>query len=175
MKVILVASITADGFIAKKSDQSSLDWTSREDTKFFVQKTKETGYLIMGSKTFDTINSKHLPFKDRTIIVLTRSKKFEQFSRDEVRAESGSAQEICEKLSQEGVDEVVLAGGSEVYTQFIANNLVDEVFLTVEPVFFGEGVKLFNEKIDISMELIEVIDLSSQTKVLHFKINKSQS
>lgn len=175
MKVILVASITADGFIAKKSSQSSLDWTSREDTKFFIQKSKEAGYLIMGSKTFDTINTKHLPFKDRTIVVLTRSKKFEQFSQEEVRAESGSIQDICEKLNQEGVRELVLAGGSDIYTQFVKNNLVDEVFLTVEPVFFGEGIKLLNDEVELSMELIEVIDLSSQTKVLHFKVNKNKS
>ena len=50
MKVTLLASISADGFIAPKSEGSSLLWTSREDTRFFVQMSKEIGTLLMGSK-----------------------------------------------------------------------------------------------------------------------------
>ena len=172
MKVSLVASITADGFISQKSEQSSLDWTSREDTKFFIQKTKEAGYVVMGSTTFDTIKPKHLPFAGRTIFVLSRSKKLDQFQPNEVRVVSGSIQEIYDQLEQEGVPELVLAGGSEIYTQFMQANLVDEIFLTVEPVIFGEGVKLFNQNVTIALQLIAVIDLSDQTKVLHYKVKK---
>ena len=35
MQVVLIAAISADGKIAEEKDQSSLDWTSKEDTLFF--------------------------------------------------------------------------------------------------------------------------------------------
>ncbi len=41
MKIILIAAISGNGMIAEREGQSSLDWTSKEDTKFFVEKTKE--------------------------------------------------------------------------------------------------------------------------------------
>jgi len=172
MKVILVASITVDGFIAQDNKQSSLEWTSREDTKFFVQKTKEAGSVIMGSTTFDTIKPQHLPFAGRTIIVLSRTATFPQFDKNEVRSESGTAQEICQKLESEGVAQVVLAGGSNVYTQFMTAGLVDELYLTVEPIVFGSGIGLFGEAVLAKLDLIEVIDLTDQTKVLHYRVGK---
>jgi len=170
MKLSLMASITIDGFISKNIEESSLNWTTREDTKFFVKKTKEAGYLIMGSKTFETIEEKHLPFKERTIIVLSNSKEYGQYHSDQVRVESGTPKEVYEKLESEGINEVVLAGGSSVYTQFINENLVDDLFITVESVAFGDGVKLFNQKVNVKLILIEVIDLSDQTKVFHYKV-----
>ena len=167
MKISLIASITADGFIAQSVEQSSLKWTSREDTRFFVQFTKRVGTIIMGSRTFETINK---PLPDRKIIVLTRSKKYDQFETDQVRAESRDIKEVLEELESLGQEEVAITGGTSVYTQFMKANLVDELYLTVEPIIFGKGLNLFNESLDQELELIEIIDLSEQTKVLHYKV-----
>ncbi|MBU0974303.1 dihydrofolate reductase family protein [Patescibacteria group bacterium] len=167
MKVSIIASITVDGFIAQNVEQSSLRWTSKEDTKFFVEFTKKVGVLIMGSKTFETINR---PLPDRKIIVLTRSKKYDQFSLDQVVAEGREIREVLEELKTSGQKEVAITGGTSIYTQFMKAKLVDELYLTVEPIVFGSGLKLFNESLDQKLELIEIIDLSRQTKVLHYKI-----
>lgn len=167
MKVILIASITADGFIAQSQEQSSLAWTSKEDTNFFVQSTKKAGILIMGSKTFETINR---PLVDRQIIVLTKSKNYHQFDSDQVKSESREIKEVLKELETASQKEVVIAGGTSVYTQFMKENLVDELFLTVEPIVFGTGLKLFNQSLNIKLDLIEIIDLSTQTKVLHYKV-----
>lgn len=172
MHVTLVASITADGFIAQNTEQSSLDWTSREDTKFFIQKTKEIGVVVMGAKTFETIQPKHLPFAGRTIIVMSKSKTYPQFDPKDVRAESGTALEILQKLGEQGVTQVVLGGGASVYTQFMQSGLVDELFLTVEPIVFGSGIKLFSESVPTKLKLLEVLDLTDQTKVFHYSVEK---
>ncbi len=170
MKVTLVASITADGFIAQSKEQSSLDWTSREDTRFFIQKTKEIGVVIMGATTFETIKPQYLPFAGRTIVVMSRSKTYPQFDQKEVRAESGTAAEVLEKLEKQGLAQVVLGGGASVYTQFMQAGLVDELFLTVEPIVFGSGVKLFSETLVKKLQLLEIIDLTDQTKILHYRV-----
>ncbi len=167
MKVSIIVSITADGFIAQNKEQSSLQWTSKEDTKFFVEYTKKVGVLIMGSTTFETINR---PLPNRKIIVLTRSKKYDQFSPDQVVAEGREIKEIIKELEASGQQEVAITGGASIYTQFMKEKLVDELYLTIEPIVFGSGIKLFNEALDQKLELVEMIDLSGQTKVLHYKI-----
>ena len=173
MKVTLLASISADGFIAPKSEGSSLLWTSREDTRFFVQMSKEIGTLLMGSKTFDTIQEKHLPFKDRTIVVLSNSKKISNYKPSEIRVASGTPSEVLQKLSDEGVSKVAITGGASIYTQFMKAGVVDDLYITVESALFGDGIKLFNAEISTKISLIEVIDLSDQTKVFHYEVNKS--
>ncbi len=172
MHVTLIASITADGFIAQNKEQSSLTWTSREDTKFFIQKTKEIGVVIMGATTFETIQPKHLPFAGRTIVVMSKSKTYPQYDHQDVRSENGTAKEVLEKLEEQDVSQVVLGGGASVYTQFMQAGLVDELFLTVEPMVFGSGIKLFSETVLAKMQLLEVLDLSAQTKVFHYKVEK---
>lgn len=172
MKVTLVASITADGFIGQNSEQSSLNWTSKEDTKFFIQKTKEIGTIIMGATTFATIKPQHLPFAGRKIVVLSRSQMYLPYDKNDVRVESGEITSVLAQLEAEGVTQVVLAGGSSVYTQFMQAGLVDELFLTVEPIVFGEGIKLFSESVQAKLHLEQIIDLSKQTKVFHYLVVK---
>jgi dihydrofolate reductase len=172
-KVILMASISADGFIAQSKNQSSLKWTSKEDTQFFVKKTKEVGTLIMGSTTFATIGR---PLPERQIIVLTRSKTYDEFDPSQVRATGKPIRELLGELFRDGVGEVVIAGGTSVYTQFMQEDLVDEIYLTIEPVVFGSGLKLFDGSItnSLKLSLLETLDLSDQTKVFHYKVIKGE-
>lgn len=172
MKVTLLASLTVDGFIAPQSNGSSLLWTSAEDTRFFIQQSKEIGTLIMGSATFDTIQKKHLPFTGRTIIVLSNSRQMTEYDPSQVRVESGEPKEVLEKLAQEGVTKVAITGGASIYTQYMKAGVVDELYLTIEPVVFGSGVKLFTQTVDSKLLLLEVINLSDQTKVMHYKVEK---
>lgn len=165
MKVILMASVTADGFIAQATDQSSLEWTSKQDTQFFVEKSKEIGVLIMGSTTFETIGR---PLSGRRIIVLSKSKSYPQFSPEQVAVSSLPPKELLESLEGEGVSAVMIAGGASVYTQFLSQKLVTELYLTVEPVLFGSGVKLLSDAVSVKLDLQEVIHLSDQTKAFHY-------
>ena len=54
MKVVLLMATTVDGIIAKDVDEF-IDWTGKEDKKYFVKITKEAGVVIMGSTTYKTI------------------------------------------------------------------------------------------------------------------------
>ena len=166
MKVILIAAISADGKIAEKTDQSSLDWTSKEDTKFFIEKTKEAGTVVMGRKTFATINK---PLKGRRVIVMTRDPGKEtpmpgvEFTNDE-------PQTLVNKLEQEGVAELALAGGSSIYGQFLQAGLVTDVFLTIEPVLFGSGVPLAQGFDRVALKLVSAKQLNPQAILLHYTV-----
>ncbi|HRH32071.1 MAG TPA: dihydrofolate reductase family protein [bacterium] len=166
MKVTLIAAISADGKIAERTDQSSMDWTSKEDKQFFVEKTKEAGTLVMGRKTFATINK---GLKGRRIIVLTRDPSKElpipgvEFTSEEPVA-------LVRRLENEGVAELVLGGGASVYGQFLNAGLVTEVYLTVEPFLFGGGVTLAQGFDRVALKLDSVQQLNSQTILLHYTV-----
>lgn len=166
MNVLLIAAMSADGKIAESEDQNSLDWTSKEDLRFFVEKTKEAGVLIMGRKTFDTIGK---PLKDRKILVMTRNTdNCPQI--DGVDFTSESPEEIIRKLEESGQKQVVIAGGASVYGTYLAKGLVSDVYLTVEPYLFGKGVSVASGFNRIKMKLVETKLLGEQSVLLHYQI-----
>ncbi len=193
MNVVLIAAVSADGKIAEGEGQTSLDWTSKEDTKFFVSKTKEIGVVVMGRKTFETIGK---PLKGRRTIVLTRqgipplfkgrlarpterparqSRSGGSFGRGGVTAGSveftdESPSELVSRLTSEGVESLALAGGSSIYSQFLQAGLVTELYLTVEPVLFGAGVALASGFERLEMELVDVTRLGEQAVLLQYRI-----
>ncbi len=167
MQIILLAAISADGKIAQREGQTSLDWTSKEDLKFFIEKTKEVGVVIMGRKTFETIGK---PLKGRRLIVLTnRPVASQEDDEGIIEFTNEQPRDLLARLQNKGHDRVVVAGGASVYSQFLREGLVTDVFLTVEPVLFGQGVPLATDFDRINLKLIEIIRLSDQTTVLHFR------
>ena len=165
IKTILIAAISADGKIAERADQSSLDWTSKEDTQFFVKRTKEAGVMIMGRKTFETIGK---PLKDRLIVVMTRGEGGKAM--EGVEYTNKAPQEILRDLELRGYKEAAICGGSSVYGQFLKEGLVDELFLTIEPVLFGSGVPLAVGFDRINLDLINSTKLNDQAVLLHYRV-----
>ena len=166
MNIVLIAAISADGKIAQTSDQSSMDWTSKEDTKFFIEKTKELGTVVMGRKTFATFGK---PLKGRRLIVITKNPAGESAIEGvEYTAEAPGA--LIARLEAEGVTSLALAGGSSIYSQFLAEGLVNELFLTVEPVLFGNGVPLASGFARLNLKLLQTSKLNDQAVLLHYSL-----
>ncbi len=167
IKTILIAAISADGKIAERAEQSSLDWTSKEDTQFFVKRTKEAGVVIMGRKTFETIGR---PLKDRLLVIMTSSIEGKESQPEVLEYTNASPKEILVSLHERGYKEAAICGGSSVYGQFLKEGLIDEIFLTVEPVLFGGGVPLAVDFDRINMELIDTTQLNDRAIVLHYRV-----
>lgn len=167
----MIAAITADGFIAKHSGHISTDWTSAEDKKWFRQRTKEAGVVVMGSTTFDTVGR---PMPDRlNIIYSTHPEKYSHFDTSQVRVTQQTPNELLETLKNEKYSEVAILGGSSVYTQWINSGLVTKIYLTVEPVVFGKGLGLFNAEVAVKLQLVSVKNLSEQTLLLEYDVLSS--
>jgi dihydrofolate reductase len=165
MKVFIIAAETKDGFIAKSTEQSSMDWTSAEDKKFFVDKTKEAGVVVMGRKTYDTFKR---PLKNRRNIVMSR----QEMEISEVEVTNETPEVLVSRLKSEGVKELAVCGGAEIYRLFMESGLVDEVFITQENIEFGEGVPLFSPEMRQKLELISSTNLSPNTILLKYEVKK---
>ncbi len=165
MKVELIAAISVDGNIAESTEQNSTDWTSKEDLRFFVEKTKAAGVMIMGRTTFQTIGK---PLKDRTIIVLTREPEAEE-KMDGIEYTNESPEQIIERLKALGIKSVVIAGGGSVYGQFLQAGLVTDLYLTIEPVLFGQTIPLAKGIDRINLRLVDSQPMGDQAIMLHYQ------
>lgn len=168
MKVVLLAAMSVDGKIAESRDQNSTDWTSKDDVRFFVKKTKEVGTLIMGSATYETIGR---PLPGRKIFVMCfRPEKHEPI--EGVEFIKKGPKEMLEYLEEQGIESVVIAGGASIYRQFIEQGLVDELFLTVEPYLFGKGIPFVPEMDRVKLSFVDMEQIGEQTITLHYSVNK---
>lgn len=166
MEVFIIAALSNDKFIGQDSSQNSLDWTSKEDKKYFVNKTKESGLMIMGRKTFETIN-KSLP--ERKIIVLTRNTSNFPNNIEDVEVTDLSPKELIGSLKEENkYKSIAITGGAQIYSLFAKENLVDKLYITKEEsVNLENGIKLFDdESLWNNFELISSEKLNDEGTVL---------
>ena len=166
MKVFIIAAISADGYIGLDESHRATSWTTTADKKFFVRRTKEAGVVVMGRKTFDTFAR---PLKDRRLIIMSRDPA--AVTVEGVESTNETPTELVERLQSEGAAELAVCGGASVYSQFMEAGLVSELFLTVMPKLFGEGVPLFTSPQDKNLELVssEILD-DDNSVLLHYKV-----
>ncbi|MBD3250682.1 MAG: hypothetical protein GF381_03900 [Candidatus Pacebacteria bacterium] len=177
MQVSLIAAISADGFIAQQPDQASVSWTSQADKKFFAELTRQIGVVVMGRRTFATIGH---PLSDRLNLIYTRQSRqvlLEEFnldlnlSRDRLQVTQLEPQELVAQAARQGFGQLAVCGGASIYRQFIQAGVVDQVYLTVEPVFFGQGIALFDQELAVDLELVESRQLNDKgTMLLHYQL-----
>ena len=176
MKTFLIAAITLDGFIGKDETDTSTRWTSPEDASWFSHKTKQARFCVMGRKTYETFNQ---PLPGRVVLVQTKDtltwqqkqadlgtkvkivdnqtdlKTLENDGRTQVWATNLEIDRLHQLLVDTGVKELAVCGGASIYTQWLLSGLVDELYLTVEPIIFGAGVKLFNQPVELRFKIVE--------------------
>ena len=172
MTTFIIAAITADGFIAKNPLHSPLSWRSEGDRKFFIERTKQAGLAIMGLNT--ALASKK-PLPGRRNIIYANSKDqlphWQEYGEWEVTQKD--PKELLVSLLKDGHKEVAVCGGATIYTMFMEAGVVDTLYLSVEPILFGEGITLFNREIDARLSLISSKQLGEQAVLLEYNVVKT--
>lgn len=166
---IAIAAITLDGKIARDKNHLSTDWTSPEDKTFFRSMLKQCDVVLIGNNTYQTAKE---PLSKRNCIVLT-SKVTEPKQENErlvfINTEHAN---LGEYVAGKNYQTVAILGGAQTYAYCLENNLLDELYLTIEPVVFGAGINLFEGKktLDKNFQLISVEKLNQAgTILLHYK------
>jgi dihydrofolate reductase len=169
MFIVILAVISVDGFIAHDT-LDSVSWGSKEDKRLFRDITKEIGTVIMGRTTYDTLPA---PLKGRKLVVMTRDKELTNNHSDKVTFTHLGPVELVNMLSEENITKVVVAGGASVYRQFLETGLVNEIYLTIEPILLGSGIRLFDKDIPTQkLSLISSFPLTSDVLHLRYAIEK---
>jgi len=165
MKVTLLMALTADGLIGR-DDTHLTDWTATEDKKLFKSLTQKAGVVIMGSKTFETLDR---PLPGRKVVILTR-RKDRVAPWDNVVFTDLSPNNLLKSLEQEGYEHVVVSGGATINALFSQQGLIDELVLTYSPTIFGSGVPLFRGDVSMQLALIKVSRMGDNLIYAHYRV-----
>lgn len=141
---IAIAAVTIDGKIALDAKHFS-DWTSKEDKDFLQELLDKSDVVVVGNNTYKTAKG---PLSKRNCIVFTSSvAELERKSEKLLYANPATAN-IAELLAPHKT--VAVLGGSKTYTWFLEHGLLDELYLTIEPLVFARGINLFQSSKDIN-------------------------
>ena len=169
MNVILYMAMSVNGYIATPDHKTP--W-SKEEWHSFSQTVKKTKNIIIGRKTYELM-TKQNEFKkigNPFTIVVTSHHFSSPFSH--VHAVSSPLAGL-QLLHQHGFKHALVAGGSALNTSFLNENLIDEIYLDIEPVLFGQGIPLFTPAaIEQKLKLQKIKKLSKNTIQLQYKIKK---
>ncbi len=168
MKVILYMAISANGFIAKLDDTTN--WISSEEWDSYSLAVRTAGCLIVGRRTYHILTSQEefSEFKDVKLVVVSKE-DFVTLSSNHFVAHS--PKEALDLLK--GYREVVVAGGGLLNASFLAEKLVDEIILDIEPIVFGTGIPVFQGlEFEHKMKLIGHKFITESVIQMHYEVLK---
>jgi len=147
---------SVDGYIA--TPQGGVDWLhtagnpeadmSANPDMGFKAYIDSVDCMIMGRKCMDMIASMNLtpeqwPYGELPIVVLSRQMKTPPDNmRDKVEMFSGELPDLLSSLSDRGLQHAYVDGGATI-TDFLNQQLINEMTITQAPILLGEGLPLF--------------------------------
>ena len=173
MKAFIIAALSADGYIARDPSSPSTLWTSAEDKKRLVELTKRAGVVIMGQNTWKTLGGKAL--KGRLNIIYSPTPLPDMPADTDITHTETTTlppAELIASLEKRGFTEAAICGGSMIYTMFMDSGIVDSLYLTVEPVIFSNGIRLFAGKQERKLSMIDCVKTEGGTLLLEYKVEK---
>jgi len=170
-KITLIILQTLCGKIAR-SISDKLEWGSKIDKANYKKLTSEFGTVIVGSSTYKI--TPKTAFQGRKNLVLTSDpEKYASDVSDEFIFLKGNPLEIVEYLKTNKIENAALVGGGKVNNAFLKAGCVDEIYLTLGPKIFAEGIPSFGtENLDVDLELLESSPLGPSELLLHYKVVK---
>ena len=88
---------------------------------------------------------------------------------------SGDLRELVERIKSEIPEnkDICVFGGGDIITQFIDQDLMDELGLSIIPIILGDGVPFFKRIKDWKkLELVECKHYKSGIVILHYRFKK---
>ena len=171
LKITLIMVMSANGVVAQNKIENSFEWNSEADRKQFLDKVKHIGVACMGANTFRSVGCK--PYDGVEFYVLTNHPE-ELPSHERVTYLNGDVEAAYKSWQEKGYRHIALLGGPHTNTSFLEKNLVDEIYLTVEPIMMPDGMHIVNgigKNIALRLENIEVLN-PEKTLLLHYLVKK---
>lgn len=174
MKVTLVFVSTVDGKVTKWGQPHVKNWTSAEDKVHFKNVLNNASLIVMGRKSYE---AEPLILTDEQLfVVMTRSAQ--KYRGDEVPGKlefsDQSPLALRDRFENLGYRNMLVLGGPRVATSFLKENLVDELWLTIEPKIFGAGDNFaMTAHIDVDLKIISCNQVNEKgTLIARYRVLK---
>ena len=174
MKVTMVILASVDGKTTFGDNQNVYSWSSIEDQKHFFSLIKKNNLIVMGRATYEASKPVIKLEKDKLRIVLTQSPKkyLNQTIKGQLEFTDESPEKLLKRLSLLKYKKMLLVGGGTINGLFLKENLVDELYLTIEPKLFGRGKNIVEgQLLNTSLKFVSVKKINKMgTLLLRYKI-----
>ena len=176
MKTILVFVSTLDGKVTKWGDPFVRIWSSKDDQNYFNKIWNDNRLIVMGSNTYNADPFK--PSSKHILIIMTRhpEKYRETMSAGQLEFTNETPEQLVDRYKKEGHKQMLIVGGAQIATSFFKEQLIDELWLTIEPKIFGTGGNfVIDEKLDINLQLISCDKINEQgTLIAKYEVIKDR-
>ena len=113
MRIAIIAGVAENGVIGS---EQAIPWRVPSDMAFFKATTMGKP-IVMGRKQYETVGR---PLPGRTNIVITRQQDYRPEGVLVFHSIDEALQKAGEIAGESGVDEIMIIGGGELYTQLMA-------------------------------------------------------
>lgn len=181
-KCSVFIATSLDGFISR--EDGSIDWLMKANS--LAPPNEDCGYqsfmstvdgLVMGRNSFEKVLSfDSWPYQDLPVIVMSSQViKVPDHLKKTVSTSSERPLELVKRLSQQGFKHLYIDGGITIQN-FIAENLISELTITLIPVLLGSGRLLFGSLAhDIALNHMETKCFDGGFVQLRYAMNVSES
>ncbi len=183
----LQMQMSVDGFVGGPNgelDWMQWDWddelkkyaddlTDSVDSILLGRKMTE-GFISYWSSVITDANNPEFDFGKKMIdkqkVVFTKTLKKSEWA-NTVLAKGDIVQEVNELKKQPGKD-IIVYGGANFVSSLIKNNLIDQLYLFVNPTAIGNGLSIFNDR--TNLKLVKSIPFSCGIVLLNYKPQKNK-
>jgi dihydrofolate reductase len=164
--------MSLDGCLTRH-DRPGTGFASPSDGVLFREALQTFDCSVMGRRTFEAGRPSILRAREgsRLQIVLTSNPNaFASDARpDHLEFRNNGVVAAASELLLRGRARCALLGGTRLYTEACSSGLMDELWMTLEPLAFGEGVRLFATPVDFRFELASSLTLEGGTMLLKYR------
>lgn len=136
---------------------------------------ESVGAVIMGRKTYEQVLTfEDYPYPGKPALVFSRSKAGQVDSR--VRFVDGPVSTQVTELTDGLTGAIWLIGGAEIVREFMAEQLIDELILSIHPLVLGDGIPLFLPSGAVqSFTLLSCQTFASGLVQLHYRTRQPET
>ena len=180
-KVIVMIATSADGFIARKD--GAVDWLDRPRPKGnygMAEFWKSIDTILLGRKTYDMAvkfikEGKATPGMFRGIRHYVFSRKPPKKAVEGFEFVKEPIKKFAKRLRAQKGKNIFMLGGAGIIASFLDEGEIDEVAISVIPVFIGEGIPLIAPRHrTVPLKLLSTKKFSDGVVKLHYAVEKTK-
>ncbi len=141
VRITMYMTMSASGMIA--DEKGGTPW-SQDVWNAYYSLAKKFKAIIIGRKTHDLMQNEDEFAKIGNPFVIVLSRKAKQSTENVVFVKT--PKEALQEAAAHGIKDVLLAGGTQTNSAFLAQNCIHKIILDIDPIILGKGIPLFDVK-----------------------------
>ena len=167
-----IVVMSLDGCLTRHQNPGT-GFASPADHEFFRSALQTFDCSLAGRSTYEAGRESILRHRSGSrlqMVLTTTPQRFEADARaEQLEFRNADAPAVLRELKERGRTRCALLGGARLYTEACAHGLLDELWITLEPVAFGQGTRMFEGAVDFNFELLGSEKLSRDTLLLKYR------